>query len=247
MCAWLFEVDEDLQLVLHDPCGIGNGIFRCDDAIGFDVQRQLVVVGHLTHTGVFDVIRHLAHGGENAVHRNKSNRRIFRAVQRRRAVTLACVDGHFHVQLRALVERADNQIRVHDFDIGTGFDHAGGDFARAFGVQTHTLRTFDVHTHGQCLDVQDNVGDILTNALNGGELVQNTVNLNRRHRSTLQRGQENPAQCVPQCQAKTTLQRLSDDLAIGAAVSAMFDVDLGRFNQFLPVLLNHDASLFLPN
>ena len=145
-------------------------------------EGQLVVVGDLADAGVFDFIGHLAHRREHGVDRDQADRRFFRAVERGRAVALAGIDRHFHVQLRALVERAEDEIRVHDFDIGARLDHAGGDFHRAFGVQAHFLRPLDMHAHGDRLDVQDDVGDVLAHAFDGGEFMQHAVDLLRPSR-----------------------------------------------------------------
>src|SRR3546814_19397717 len=65
--------------------------------------------------------------------------RVLRTVLGRRHVALAGVDRQLHVDARAVVQRAQHQRGVHDLDVMTGLDLAGGHLARPLGAQTHAL------------------------------------------------------------------------------------------------------------
>ena len=92
-------------------------------------HRQLVVVGDLADAGVLDLVGDLADRREDGVDRDQADRAVFGAVLRGGDIALAVLDGQFHLERGALVERADHQIRVHDLDVMAGLDHAGGHFA----------------------------------------------------------------------------------------------------------------------
>ena len=97
------------------------------------------------------------------------------------------VNGDFHGQNRAVVERTDHQIRVHDLEVSAAVDHAGGDFARALTAQAELLGAIGVQLQRQRLDVQDDIGDVLTDTSDRRKLVQDTVDLDRRHGGTAKR------------------------------------------------------------
>ncbi len=135
-------------------------------------------------------------------------------------------------------------ILVDDLDVSSLFDVAGGHFARALLFQGQTLGTFAMHAKRDLLEVQDDVGDILPHALDGRKLVQNGINLHRRDRRALQRGQQNAAQRIAQGHAEAALERLSNDLGLAHRIKARLDFRLHRADQFLPVLFNHGHHPF---
>src|SRR3984885_2058139 len=102
----LFEIDEDVELILQDARRIGERVFRADGAVGLDRQRELVIVEDLALAGILDLVRHLAHRRVETVDRDQTDRRIFRAIALGRHIALAGVDREFHADLGALVERA---------------------------------------------------------------------------------------------------------------------------------------------
>jgi hypothetical protein len=66
----LLEVDEDRELLLEDLRGVGHGVRGLDRAVRPDLERELVVVGHLTDARVGDGVVHLADRREERVDRD---------------------------------------------------------------------------------------------------------------------------------------------------------------------------------
>src|SRR6185437_11743399 len=112
-------------------------------------------------------------------------RRVLRPVLRARQIALAVLDGHFHRNAGAAVERADDEIRVEDLDVMPGLDRAGADLAGALGAQANALRPLAMHPQPYTLDVEDDVGDVLEHARKRGEFVQHALDLHRGNGSAL--------------------------------------------------------------
>ena len=98
LAFWLFEIDECLQLLLQNTRGICHRIIRRDRAIGFDCQQQLVIIGDLTNTRIFNLVSNLLDWAEDGINRDQTNRRILGEQRARRYISLACIDGQFHRQ-----------------------------------------------------------------------------------------------------------------------------------------------------
>lgn len=75
--------------------------------------------------------------------------------------------------------------------------------------------------------------------------MQNAIDLDRRHRGTLQRRQQNPTQCIAQRKAKSTLKRFGDNLRLPFGIGARLDFELAGSDEFLPILMDHVDDLWL--
>ena len=207
-------------------------------AIGLHRQHELVVIGDLADACRLDLVGDAADGAVDRVHRNEADRRVLGAVGAGRLVAAAELDGQLHAELGALIERADDQIGVHDVDVMAGLDLAGADLAGAGRGQHHALWPLAMHAQSELLDVEHDVGHVLAHARHGTEFVQHAVDLHRGDRGALKRGQQDAANGVAERHAKAALQRLGDDGGDAVRIVARLDFELFRLDQRLPIALN---------
>mmetsp|Transcript_10721 Transcript_10721/g.27853 ORF Transcript_10721/g.27853 Transcript_10721/m.27853 type:complete len:390 (-) Transcript_10721:870-2039(-) len=231
----LFEVDEQLQLILQDTRGIGHGIFRRDRPVCLDVEGQFVIVENSTLTGVFDLIANAADRAVNRVNRNITDWGIFRTVRLGRDIALAGRNGEFHAHFSAIIQSTDHEIRVQDLGVTGGFDLAGFDFARTFRLQHHALWRVALHEDRNLLQVQHDRRDVFANTLDRREFVNDIVDLNADDRSTLQGRQQNATQRVAESRTIATLQRLNDELGFALGIVSGLDDRTVRADQHFPV------------
>src|SRR3954453_13437556 len=110
-------------------------VARADGRLGLDVHHEAVEVGALTGTRRLDAVGDLEHGRVDGVDRDLARLRELAAVLRRRHVAAAALDGQLQVELRLVVERRDDELRVVDLHTGRGRDVGGGDGAGALLAQ----------------------------------------------------------------------------------------------------------------
>src|SRR4051794_34473543 len=175
------RVREDRQLRDEDLGRLPQRGLRLDGAVGLDVERQLVVVGALADARLLDRVRHTAHGREDRVDRDDADRLVGRLVVLRGAVAAAAADREVQLELGLLVERGDVDVRVEDLDARGQVDVLGGDVAGARNDQRRLdLRRVRVHPAHDPLEVEDDVGDVLGDALDRGELVGDALDAHAR-------------------------------------------------------------------
>jgi hypothetical protein len=92
---------------------------------------------------------------------------------------------------------------------------------------------------GKLLDVQNDIDDVLPNALERGELVDDTVDLNGGDGRPLEGGQKDPAKAVTEGNAKTPLEGFGHQTRLASGVGAKLDGRLFRAGEFVPVSFNH--------
>ena len=138
---------------------------------------------------------------------------------------------------------------VQDLDARAVRDISGGDNARTFGGDGQALGPFHFHAQGNALEVQNDISDVFAHTGHGRKFVQHVVDLHRRDRPTLQRGQQHAPQRVAHGQAKTAFQRFGDHGGLTQRVIARLDVQLCWFDELSPVLVDHTAlhSCSLPD
>src|SRR3954453_18627003 len=207
-------VGEDRQLRDQDLGGLAQGGLRVDRPVGLDVERELVVVGALADAGLLDRVSDAADGREDRVDRDDADRLVGGLVVLRRAVAAATADRHVHLELGLLLERGDVHVGVEDLDAGGQVDVLRGDLT---GAGDHERRLdlggVGVHPADDALEVQDDVGDVLRDALDRRELVGDALDPDARHGRTGQRGQQHAAQRVAERVAEAAVKGLDHERA----------------------------------
>ena len=206
---------------------------RRDGGIGPDLNGQFIIVGDLADTGVFHRVVDLQHRGVNAVDGQGGNvvlfdDRLFVALGRN--ITAALVERKLHHEFGALAQRGDVPVGVQDLEVIACLDAAGGDFAGAGCLNADSAGAVAVDLGGNALQVQNDLGDIFLDALDGRELMDHTVDLDTGDCDTGQRGQQHTTQAVAQRGAEAALQRFHNELAVTAVRGKVDHLDLGAFN-----------------
>ena len=229
----LVEVDEDVQVIAHQLGGQRHGVVRRHRAVGPDIERQLVVVGGLAQTRRLDEVVHLLHRRVHRVNRNPADAEVLVEVLVGRDIAAPALDPQLHVQLAALGDGRNVCIRLEDFDVGVGLDVARPHFAGLVDAEVQRLGVVDVAGERNLLQVEDDVGRVLDDALNGRELVQHAVDLDGGDRRAFDRRQQHAAQRVANRGAEAAFKRLGIKTAeaIGEGFALEFE-PLGTLKTF---------------
>ena len=116
------------------------------------------------------------------------------------------------------------EVGVEDLDIRRGANVAGGRVARAADVEPQRHRLVGGHPQDEVLQVEDDVGDILLHALQGGELVERLVEPNLGDGGAGDRRQQRAAQRVAERVAEAGLEGLDGEpLAVALGLAHGFD------------------------
>src|SRR3989440_7578146 len=212
----LLEVGEDRELADEDLGGLRDRVARVDRAVRRHVERQLVVVRPLPDARRLDVVRDAPYGREDRVDRDDADRVLGPAVQLRREVAAAAADRERQLELAALREVRDLEVRVQDLEVGRSLDVAGRDRAGARLGDVHLdLGRLAVQAADQVLQVEDDVGHVLAHARKRGELVRDPLDLHRGDRGALERREEDAAKRVAERVAEAAVERLDhEDAAV---------------------------------
>ena len=237
---FLFEVDEDVHVVLEQLGGQADSIGGQNGAVGPHFERELVVVGDLSETSGFDDVVDAAHRRVNGVDRNEAQAEIGVEVLVGGDVAAATLEAHFHVELAALRERGEIDVLVEDLDVAVGFDHAGGDHAGLVGAQVERLGAFAVELEGNLLEVQDDVGRVFDDAANGLELVQYAFDADGGDGGAFDGAEQRAPQGVADGGAEAALKGLGAELAEGVGERLGIDCQTLRFLKSSP---QHMVSL----
>ena len=121
----------------------------------------------------------------------------------------------------------DVEVAVDDLDVAGGLDVGGVHLGRPADVEGQRDRVLGEALQVQVLEVEDDLGHVLLDVRDRGELVGHAVDLDRGDRRPPQRGEQHPPQGVAEGGAETGLERLDLELAerVGAALEPL---DRGR-------------------
>ena len=188
-----------VELSIEDLGGKADRFFGGDGPVGPNLQGQLVIVGNLFHPGIFHAVVHLQHRGVDAIHKNRSHRRLVPVhllVAVRGDIALALLEHQLHGELRPFRQGGNVHTGVQHLHLGGSGDGASGDLAFALCGNLHPHGFVAVELGGQSLDVQDDLGDVLLHTGDGGELVLDAIDLHGRHGHARKRGEQHPSQAV---------------------------------------------------
>ena len=176
-------------------------------------RRELVEVGALPHAGGLDVVGDAPDRREDRVDRDDADRLVRRLVVVGVAVAAAAADREVQLELRAVLEVRDRGVGVEDLDAGGQVDVLGRDLAGTADDQRGLdLGRVGVHPADEALEVQDDVGDVLGDALDGRELVGDALDADARDGRPREEAQQHAAQRVAERVAEAALERLDREL-----------------------------------
>ena len=202
-------VGEDLQPVDEDLGGLAQGLFGGDRAVGHDVDDELVVVGALADAGALDDVGHALDGAEDGVDRHDADDGFGPLVAVGRHVAGAASDGKGHLDRAAARQRGDVMVGVEDLELGRDVDVGRDDLARlVFDQADLDLVGLTVQAADDALEVEDDVGHVLFEARQGGELVRDPFDLDRAHGRPFERRQEDTPQRGAEGVPKAPIERL---------------------------------------
>src|SRR3546814_19529519 len=87
-----------------------RAIVESHGPVSLKSQRQLVIVQFLTDAGIFNLVGDLLDRGKQRVDRDQANGCVRWAVGDGRNIAFADIGSQFHVERRAFVQMADDEI-----------------------------------------------------------------------------------------------------------------------------------------
>ena len=116
------------------------------------------------------------------------------------------------------------QVGVQDLDVGRQLQIGRGGVRRPAHVEAQRDRLVGVHTDQEVLQVQDDVGDVLFDPGQRGELVQRLVEAQLGHGATGDGREQGAAQGVTQRRAEARVER-ADGEALAVVLLFVDDLD----------------------
>ena len=163
----LLKIDEELHLILNDARGQCGDVFRRYRTVRLDGHGKLIIICYLTHTGILYLVGNFLYRAVERIDRNKSDRRILRAVLHCCNIAFTRLNSEFHVQVRRLIKGADHKAWIHYFDVMPRFDHAGGHRSGLGGFKGKPLRSLAMHSKRERFDIKHDIRQILSYTRNG--------------------------------------------------------------------------------
>jgi hypothetical protein len=173
--------DERAELVDEDLGRPAEGLLRARRAVGLDLDRELVVVGHLTDPHALDPVVDLPDRREDRVDRDHADRQLLGPLGAE--IADAALDGQVHLDRHVVgVERHQDELGVDDLDVGRLGDVRRGHLPGTALDQAELDRMRREALQAELLDVQDDLGDVLLDAGDRRELLVDVADLDARDR-----------------------------------------------------------------
>ncbi len=157
-----------------------------------------------------------------------------------RRVAAAGGHGQLDRDLAVLGQRADAVRRVEHVHAVDQRQVRRVDRTLALLVEADRVGLVSLDPEERLLQVEDDVGDVLDDARQRGELVQRALDRDVGDRRALERRQEHAAKRHAEGRAEATLERLAGKLSVGLA--ALLDLQRPGTNEIAPVL-GHERGL----
>src|SRR5690606_18359233 len=234
-----FQSCKDGELIHQDAGSLTHGFLGGHDAVGGDVQHQLVKVGTLFHTSTFHGIADATHGAVGSVQDDAANSvsAIIRQganVARNIAATLLNLDLHF--QLAGFGQRGNDVIGVDDFNVVRKIDVGSRDHARTLTTQGKRDFFAIVQLEDNAFEVQQDVDHVFPDAWQRRVFVHHASDLYFSRGVARHGRQQDATQGITQRMAIAAFERLHDDLRV--VLAHRFDFD----GAWLQKTLRHDFS-----
>src|SRR4051812_27280260 len=233
---------ERSELVDEDLGGAAERLLRPDRPVGLDLDRELVVVGHLTDTHALDPVVDLADRGEDRIDGDDADGQSLGAFGAE--IADASLDGQVHLDRHVVrVECHQDQVRVDDLDIGRLGDVSRGNRAGPALDEAELDGMTRVALEAELLDVQDDLGDVFLDAGDRRELLVDVADLDARDGRTLEGRQEDAPERVSEGDAVTGLEWACLVLGVRAGFLDRLDLRALEFDHEcgLPrVVLDHE-------
>jgi hypothetical protein len=160
------------------------------------------------------VIVHTADGRVDRVDGDVSERQVGVGVAVGDDVAAAALETRLELQRAFLRQRGHVGGGVEDLDVRVFFEVGGGDDARSLLLEIEGLGAGAVELEGDLLEVEHDVRHVFDDALQRGELVQDTFHADGRDRGALDGGEQDAAQRVTDRGAEAALEGLGREAAV---------------------------------
>ena len=208
----LVEFPGEAEELDEGTAGRGNGVARQHGGLGLHVDDETVEVGALLDAGGLHLVAHAEHRGVDGVDGQTSDLGVRVLVEGGGDVAAAALDDEFHLDASVIIEGGDVQVGVVDRHTGRRVDVGSSDLAGTGLAQVHGDGLVLLGGQDELLEIEDDLGDVLDDSLDGGELVLDALDLDARHRRARDGRQQGATQGVSDGVTKTGLQGLDDEL-----------------------------------
>ena len=225
------QVREHRQLLDQHRRGVADSLLRLDDAVGLDVEDQLVEVGALLDARALDGVADPANRAEGRVEEDAADVPAALGLQPcgGRLVAAPLLDLDLHLELAAGREVGDHVLGIDDLDVVVGLDVGGRDgaFTGLHELQQDVVAV--VQLQDDALHVEQEIDDVLLHTVERRVLVQHPGDADLGRGVARHRRQQHAPKRVAERVAVPALERLHDHLRVERR--GRLDVDDARFQQ----------------